>query len=86
MLIFKKVSSDVIKCHQMSGKAVLRWEGNAGEQGKAGQKEICDKKREAVCTAGKGGGGTNDAEPCRAEGAEAPCLLMVPCIFTKGFL
>ncbi|MCS2978983.1 hypothetical protein NXW61_03320 [Bacteroides xylanisolvens] len=44
------------------------------------------EKREAVCMAGEGAGGTNNAEPCRAEGAEAPCLLMASFIFAKRFL
>ena len=33
--------------------------------------------------AGEGAGGTNNAEPCRAEGAEAPCLLMASALVTK---
>ena len=86
-LIFKKVSSDVIKCHQMSEKVVFRWGWNVGEQGESrAKRNMRQEKREAVCMAGEGAGGTNNAEPCRAEGAEAPCLLMASFIFAKRFL
>ena len=86
-LIFKKVSSDVIKCHHMSEKVVFRWGWNVGEQGESrAKRNMRQEKREAVCMAGEGAGGTNNAEPCRAEGAEAPCLLMASFIFAKRFL
>lgn len=51
--------------------------------GKPGKKKYATRKREAVCMAGEGAGGTNNAEPCRAEGAEAPCLLMASFILRK---
>ena len=35
--------------------------------------------------AGEGAGGTNNAEPCRAEGAEAPCLLMPSAFLQQDF-
>ena len=75
------MSSNVTRCPE---KRFSDGRGMQANRGKPGKKKYATRK--AVCTAGKGGGGTNDAEPCRAEGAEAPCLLMVPCIFTKGFL
>lgn len=77
------MSSNVIICPK---KWFSDEGGMSANRGKAGQKEICDKKREAVCVAGKGADGTNNAEPCRAEGAEAPCLLMASFIFAKRFL
>ena len=53
---------------------------------KPGKKKYATRKEERYVMAGKGAGGTNNAEPCRAEGAEAPCLLMASFIFAKRFL
>ena len=60
MLIFKKVSSDGIRCPQMSERLVFRERNMPGKQGYGMR-----RKGEEAGTGAKGG-------LCRAEGAEVP--------------